>query len=54
MAHDEVIDLMRHGDGRTQPEHFDPDVFQAFLDHHRDFEAFAKASRSGTDPVLGN
>jgi putative two-component system response regulator len=46
MEHDAVVELIRHGDGRTRPEHFDPDVLQAFLDHHRDFADFAAMNRT--------
>jgi len=29
--HNKTISIMRHGDGRTQPEHFDPDLLRLFL-----------------------
>jgi len=29
--HDKTISILRHGDGRTQPENFDPELLRLFL-----------------------
>jgi len=36
-GHDQVMNIIVDGDGRTQPEHFDPDVLDAFKLCHRQF-----------------
>jgi HD-GYP domain-containing protein (c-di-GMP phosphodiesterase class II) len=33
----EAIDILRHGDGRVSPEHFDPDILRVFIDNYDDF-----------------
>jgi putative two-component system response regulator len=32
LSHDDVFKIITGGDGRTIPEHFDPDVLKAFVD----------------------
>lgn len=41
MTHEQAWHVISHGDGRTCPEHFDPDVLQAFLDIHDQFKAIS-------------
>ena len=36
-AHEKTIAIMRHGDGRTQPEHFDPKLLRLFLSNEQLF-----------------
>jgi putative two-component system response regulator len=36
-GHLKAIEIMINGDGRTQPEHFDPVVFKAFKENHQTF-----------------
>ncbi len=35
--HDKTKDILLNGDGRTRPEHFDPQLLLAFQDLHREF-----------------
>lgn len=37
LAHEEVLDIMRKGDGRTRPEHFDPEILDTFMHKHVQF-----------------
>jgi putative two-component system response regulator len=41
--HLKAVDIITHGDGRTQPEHFDPGVLAAFKQNHRSFGAIFDA-----------
>jgi putative two-component system response regulator len=42
IPHDESMRIILEGDGRTLPEHFDPEVLQAFIDLGEDFRAVSE------------
>ncbi len=37
-GHEKVFKIITEGDDRTMPEHFDPQILQAFKDMHKEFE----------------
>jgi putative two-component system response regulator len=37
LDHCAVVNIIAHGDGRTRPEHFDPQLLQLFLSNHKVF-----------------
>ena len=36
-THEQVFDIITRGDGRTQPEHFDPEILEIFKTTHAEF-----------------
>jgi putative two-component system response regulator len=57
LTHEEALDIITHGDGRTLPEHFDPSVLHAFWLYHRQFEDifedFANSGHLSTGTLTG-
>jgi putative two-component system response regulator len=41
--HQKTVDIITRGDGRTQPEHFDPIIFAAFKQNHQSFRDIFEA-----------
>ena len=41
--HEEAVEIITQGDGRVQPEHFDPDIVKAFAETHETFRQIALA-----------
>ncbi len=37
-THKETYDIIVHGDGRVEPYHFDPNVLEAFIKRHEEFD----------------
>jgi putative two-component system response regulator len=42
-SHDQAVNIITDGDGRTAPEHFDPDVLQAFTDLSDTFQSVSRS-----------
>ncbi|MDP3275042.1 MAG: two-component system response regulator [Deltaproteobacteria bacterium] len=51
--HQKAVDIITRGDGRTQPEHFDPDVLAAFKDSHALFRDTFEAHTASLHPPAG-
>lgn len=45
ISHDETINIILHGDGRTRPTQFDPDLLEILLKNDRDFDDIYTRSR---------
>ena len=45
ISHDETINIILHGDGRTRPTQFDPDLLEILLKNDRDFDDIYTQSR---------
>lgn len=44
--HDETVDIIRNGDGRVQPSHFDPAVMNAFLNNESEMREIFEGTPS--------
>ncbi len=59
-SHEQAVRIITQGDGRTSPEHFDPDLLQAFIALHGEFKKIAleyqedSLSEDNRDGVLGS
>lgn len=49
-SHEEVLKVLREGEDRVQPTHFDPSVLEAFLASHRDFRNVYESGRLAAAP----
>jgi len=46
-SHEVAYNIIVNGDGRTIPEHFAPEVLEAFIECEKDFEQYMLKSQSG-------
>lgn len=53
LEHDQALKIITTGDGRTLPEHFDPDILQAFIDLNEEFHRISKIHQDRSDAGLG-
>lgn len=51
LEHEKAMEIIIKGDGRTSPEHFDPDVLQAFIDLHEEFQRISKLHQDWPDDM---
>lgn len=52
LCHEETFRIITVGDGRTMPEHFDPEILAAFKRVHQEFnEIFVTLQQQGVDSV---
>ena len=49
-SHETAIDILKNGDKRTMPSHFDPQVHQVFLAHHQVFAEMYESLSDGPEP----
>ncbi len=49
IGHDEVVNIILHGDGRTRPTQFDPDLLEILLKHRDEFDEIYRKSREAGD-----
>ena len=45
MSHEEAVQIITEGDGRTMPNHFDPAVLGAFIELNSQFKVIAEKYR---------
>jgi len=51
LDHQTVCNIILHGDGRTRPEHFDPEILEAFSRFHKDFAEIFDNNQEKDHPV---
>jgi putative two-component system response regulator len=49
--HLKTMDILTHGDGRTQPEHFDPRILSVFTQNHQSFRDIFEDSTGKAFPL---
>ena len=51
LSHERAVEIITSGDGRTAPEHFDPDILQAFVDLQGRFHEVSLKHHDDLDEV---
>jgi putative two-component system response regulator len=44
MSHEDAVNILVHGDERTRPSHFDPQILETFVENHQDFALIYEAN----------
>jgi putative two-component system response regulator len=44
MSHEEAVDILVHGDERTRPSHFDPQILDTFVENQKEFAGIFEAN----------
>jgi len=48
LDHKTVLEVLTQGDGKTKPEHFDPDILEVFVRRNAEFEELTRLHPSGS------
>lgn len=52
--HERTSEILLHGDGRTKPQHFDPDILTAFRELQAEFDEIFTRVTDETDPSFAS